>query len=43
MDETARDRLFATTGFKETCADEKQFIDMDATRWIVVDDQNVVI
>jgi uncharacterized protein (TIGR02118 family) len=42
-DETARDRLFATPGFKETYADEEQFLDMDATRWIVVDDQNVVI
>lgn len=43
VDEAARDALFATSAFKDTHSDESAFLDMEATRWIVVDKQEVVI
>ncbi len=40
----ARDELFSSPFFlKDVIDDESKFIDMDATRWIVMDEQKVII
>ena len=44
VDTDARDALFELDFFKaEVIDDERKFIDMDATRWITLDEQHVMI
>lgn len=42
-DENSRDQLYALEEFKSILLDEQEFLDMEATRWVVFDKQNVVI